>query len=54
MFQILQLQQAGESSVMCRLAETVSTPKGESFEEYIKDVLVSELKMGEFMTKIQI
>ena len=37
---------AGESSVMCRLAETVSTPKGESFEEYIKDALVSELKMA--------
>ncbi len=37
---------AGESSVMCRLAETISTPKGESFEEYIKDALVSELKMA--------
>lgn len=37
---------AGESSIMCRLAETVSTPKGESFEEYIKDALISELKMA--------
>jgi hypothetical protein len=35
-----------ESSIMCRLAETVSTPKGESFEEYIKDALISELKMA--------
>lgn len=37
---------AGESSILCRLAETVSTPKGESFEEYIKDALISELKMA--------
>ena len=36
----------GESSVMCRLAETVSTPKGEPFSEYIKEALVSELKMA--------
>ena len=35
-----------ESSVMCRLAETVSTPKGEPFSEYIKDAFVSELKMA--------
>ncbi len=35
-----------ESSVMCRLAETVSTPKGEPFFEYIKDAFVSELKMA--------
>ncbi len=37
---------AGESSILCRLAETVSTPKGESFEEYIKEALISELKMA--------
>ena len=36
----------GESSVMCRLAETVSTPKGEPFSEYIKEALISELKMA--------
>ena len=36
----------GESSVMCRLAETISTPKGEAFSEYIKEALVSELKMA--------
>lgn len=35
-----------ESSVMCRLAETISTPKGEPFSEYIKDAFVSELKMA--------
>lgn len=35
-----------ESSVMCRLAETISTPKGEPFSEYIKEALVSELKMA--------
>jgi hypothetical protein len=35
-----------ESSVMCRLAETVSTPKGEPFSEYIKEALISELKMA--------
>ena len=37
---------SGESSVMCRLAETISTPKGETFSEYIQDALVSELKMA--------
>ena len=36
----------GESSVMCRLAETISTPKGEPFSEYIKEALLSELKMA--------
>jgi outer membrane murein-binding lipoprotein Lpp len=40
-----------ESSVMCRLAETVSTPKGEPFSEYIKDAFVSELKMAEVYDK---
>jgi len=37
---------SGESSVMCRLAETISTPKGESFSDYIKEALISELKMA--------
>lgn len=37
---------ASENSVMCRLAETVSTPKGEPFSEYIKEALLSELKMA--------
>lgn len=37
---------AGESSVMCRLAETISTPQGEPFSEYIKEALLSELKMA--------
>ena len=33
--------------VLCvDLAETVSTPKGEPFSEYIKDAFVSELKMA--------
>ena len=31
---------------MCRLAETISTPKGEPFSEYIKEALLSELKMA--------
>ncbi|MCT7554153.1 hypothetical protein [Aliarcobacter butzleri] len=35
-----------ESSVMCRLAETVSTPKGESFATYIENAIASELKMA--------
>ena len=35
-----------ESSVMCRLAETVSTPKGEPFSQYIEEALISELKMA--------
>ncbi|QOG12225.1 hypothetical protein [Arcobacter sp. FWKO B] len=25
----------GEKTIMCRLAETITTPKGESFEKYI-------------------
>ncbi len=37
---------SGESSVMCRLAETISTPKGEPFSDYIKEALISELKMA--------
>ena len=37
---------ASENSVMCRLPETVSTPKGEPFSEYIKEALLSELKMA--------
>ncbi len=37
----------GESQVLCRLAETITTPKGEAFEEYIKNALISELKMSE-------
>ena len=36
----------GESSVLCRLAETVSTPKGEPFSTYIENALLSELKMA--------
>lgn len=35
-----------ESSVMCRLAETISTPQGEPFSDYIKEAFVSELKMA--------
>lgn len=40
-----------ESSVMCRLAETVSTPKGEPFSQYIEEALVSELKMASVYDK---
>ena len=29
----------GESSVLCRLVETVSTPKGEPFSTYIENAL---------------
>lgn len=42
---------SGESSVMCRLAETISTPKGEPFSEYIKEALISELKMAGVYSK---
>lgn len=35
-----------ESSVMCRLAETVSTPKGEPFSQYVEEAIISELKMA--------
>jgi hypothetical protein len=37
----------GESQVLCRLAETITTPKGEPFEEYIQSALISELKMSD-------
>ena len=36
-----------ETQVMCRLAETITTPKGETFETYIEEALKSELKMAE-------
>jgi hypothetical protein len=31
---------------MCRLADTVTTPKGESYEEYVTDALIEELQMA--------
>eukprot|EP01156_Anaeramoeba_ignava_P011488 Anaeramoba_ignava/a483548_23.p1 GENE.a483548_23~~a483548_23.p1 ORF type:complete len:186 (-),score=9.13 a483548_23:1022-1579(-) len=37
----------GESSKLCRLAETISTPQGEPFEKYIENALKSELKMAD-------
>lgn len=36
----------GEKHIMCRLAETISTPRGESFSDYIEDALKTELKMA--------
>lgn len=36
----------GEASVLCRLAETITTPQDESFAKYIENALVSELKMA--------
>ena len=36
----------GESSILCRLAETVETPNEETFEKYIENALKSELKMA--------
>ena len=35
-----------ESSILCRLAETISTPKGEPFAAYIENAINSELKMA--------
>lgn len=40
-----------EKSKLCRLAETITTPKGESFEQYIKEAFVSELKMANLYDK---
>jgi hypothetical protein len=40
-----------ERSKLCRLAETITTPKGESFEQYIKEAFVSELKMANIYDK---
>ena len=37
---------AGKSSISCRAAGSVITPKGESFESYIHDAFVSELKVA--------
>ena len=39
-------QTPNENQVLCRLAETISTPQGESFEEYIKKAFISELVMA--------
>ena len=41
----------GESSVLCRLAETISTPQGEPFSKYIENALISELKMAGVYSK---
>ncbi len=35
-----------ENQILCRLAETITTPKGESFSKYIENALKSELKMA--------
>lgn len=35
-----------ESQILCRLAETITTPQGESFEKYIEKALVAELIMA--------
>lgn len=37
---------AGESHILCRLAETISTPSGEPFSEYIRKALIEELKIA--------
>ncbi|MDY0322127.1 MAG: hypothetical protein RBR23_10365 [Arcobacteraceae bacterium] len=42
---------AGEKSTLCRMAETITTPKGESFEKYIQEALVAELKMANLYDK---
>lgn len=36
----------GESHSLCRLSDTVSTPNGEPFSEYIKKAFIDELKMA--------
>lgn len=36
----------GEKSILCRLADTVETPDNESFEKYIENAFVEELKMA--------
>jgi len=35
-----------ENHIMCRLADTITTPKGENFEEYIQEAFISELQMA--------
>ncbi|TLD86541.1 hypothetical protein [Helicobacter sp. MIT 05-5294] len=37
---------AGENHILCRLAETISTPSGETFSEYIRKALIEELKIA--------
>jgi len=39
-------QNKGESQILCRLAETITTPSGEPFSKYIENALKSELKMA--------
>jgi len=44
-----------ESGIFCRAANNVETPKGETFDKYIKDALVKELKVaGMYSTDSQI
>ena len=35
-----------ENQILCRLAETITTPEGEPFSKYIENALKSELKMA--------
>jgi len=36
----------GENSILCRLADTVETSNNESFEKYIENAFIEELKMA--------
>lgn len=40
-----------DSSVMCRAANPVSTPREESFAQYIENALIEELKMAGYFNK---
>ncbi|MGB5867388.1 MAG: hypothetical protein WBG69_05885 [Arcobacteraceae bacterium] len=40
-----------ESSIMCRLSDPIKTPNGESFEQYVENALIEELKMAGLYSK---
>ena len=37
---------SSESSMMCRMSDPIKTPKEETFEKYIENALIDELKMA--------
>ncbi|RLA84028.1 MAG: hypothetical protein DRG78_02645 [Epsilonproteobacteria bacterium] len=40
-----------DSSIMCRMSDPIKTPNGETFEEYVENALIEELKMAGLYSK---
>jgi hypothetical protein len=42
---------SSDSSIMCRMSDPIKTPNGETFEKYIENALIEELKMAGLYSK---